>query len=90
MNVLGFDALAHSLAIGDTHVFGSNTVNSLRFTFNRTGVYRLAPETFEPHDLGSDVYSYQPHVGVFIVSGNGFQVNNPGPSRFTMNASQIG
>src|SRR5262249_21263687 len=24
-NVLGFDALAHSLAIGDTHVFGTNT-----------------------------------------------------------------
>jgi hypothetical protein len=89
-NVLGFDALAHSLAIGDTHVYGSNTVNALRFTFNRSGVYRLAPETFEPHDIGSDVYSYQPHVGVFIVSGNGFQINNPGPSRFTMNASQIG
>ena len=89
-NVLGFDALAHSLAIGDTHVYGSNTVNAIRFTFNRSGVYRLAPETFEPHDIGSDVYSYQPHVGVFIVSGNGFQINNPGPSRFTMNASQIG
>jgi hypothetical protein len=89
-NVLGFDALAHSLAIGDTRVFGSNTVNSLRFTYNRSGVYRLAPETFEPHDIGSDVYSYQPHVGVFIVSGNGFQINNPGPSRFTMQASQVG
>ncbi|HEY3159397.1 MAG TPA: carboxypeptidase regulatory-like domain-containing protein [Vicinamibacterales bacterium] len=89
-NVLGFDALAHSLAIGDTHVYGANTVNSLRFTYNRSGVYRLAPETFEPHDIGSDVYSYQPHVGVFIVSGNGFQINNPGPSRFTMGASQIG
>jgi hypothetical protein len=88
-NVLGFDALAHSLAVGDTRVFGSNTVNSVRFTYNRSGVYRLAPETFEPHDIGADVYSYQPHVGVFIVSGNGFQINNPGPSRFTMQASQV-
>jgi hypothetical protein len=88
-NVLGFDALAHSLALGDTRVFGSNTVNSLRFTYNRSGVYRLAPQTFEPHDIGSDVYSYAPHVGVFIVSGNGFQINNPGPSRFTMQASQV-
>jgi carboxypeptidase family protein len=88
-NVLGFDALAHSLALGDTHVFGANTVNSLRFTYNRSGVYRVAPQTFEPHDIGSDVYSYAPHVGVFIVSGNGFQINNPGPSRFTMNASQV-
>jgi len=87
-NVLGMDALAHSLAIGDTRVFGSNTVNSLRFSFNRSGVYRLAPETFDPYDIGSDVYSYQPNVGVFIVR-SAFQVNNPGPSRFTTNASQI-
>jgi hypothetical protein len=88
-NVLGFDALAHSLAIGDTRVYGSNTVNAIHFTYNRSGVYRLAPQTFEPHDIGSDVYSYAPHVGVFIVSGNGFQINNPGPSRFTMQASQM-
>ena len=88
-NVLGFDAIAHSLAVGDTRVFGTNTVNSLRFTFNRSGVYRLAPATFDPYDLGSDVYSYQPDVMVVIVSGNGFQANNPGPSRFTMNASQV-
>ena len=83
------DALAHSLALGDTRVFGSNTVNSLRFSFNRTGAYRLAPETFDPYDLGSDVYSYQPDVMVAIVSGNGFQANNPGPSRFWTNASQV-
>ena len=88
-NILGMDALAHSLVVGDTRVFGSNTVNSLRFSFNRSGVYRLAPATFDPYDLGSDVYSYQPDAGVFIVSGNGFQVNNPGPSRFTTDASQI-
>ncbi len=87
--LLGMDALAHSLALGDTRVFGSNTVNSLRFVFNRTGAYRLAPATFEPYDIGSDVYSYQPDVGVFIVSGNGFQINNPGPSRFWTNASQL-
>jgi hypothetical protein len=40
-NVLGFDALAHSLAIGDTRVYGSNTVNAIHFTYNRSGVYRL-------------------------------------------------
>ena len=60
--LLGMDALAHSLAIGDTRVFGSNTVNSIRFSFNRSAVSRLAPETFEPYDIGSDVYSYSPHV----------------------------
>ena len=83
------DALAHSLVVGDTRVFGSNTVNSLRFSYNRSGVFRLAPATFDPYDIGSDVYSYQPDAGVFIVSGNGFQVNNPGPSRFTTDASQV-
>jgi hypothetical protein len=88
-NVLGFDALAHSLVVGDTRVFGTNTVNALRFTYNRSGVNRLAPATFDPYDIGSDVYSYQPDVMVVIVSGNGFQANNPGPSRFTMRASQV-
>src|SRR5437762_4664160 len=52
MNVLGFDALAHSMAVGDTRVYGANTGNSLRLTHNRSGVYRLAPQTFDPHDLG--------------------------------------
>jgi len=88
-NILGMDALAHSLVVGDTRVFGSNTVNSLRFSFNRSGVFRLAPATFDPYDIGSDVFSYQPDVMVAIVSGNGFQVNNPGPSRFTTDASQL-
>jgi hypothetical protein len=86
---LGLDDLAQSLAVGDTRVFGPNTVNSLRFAFNRSAVRRLAPETFDPYDLGSDVYSYQPHVMVVIVSGKGFQANNQGPSRFLVNASQV-
>jgi hypothetical protein len=88
-NILGMDALAHSLVAGDTRVFGPNTVNSLRFSFNRSGVYRLAPATFDPYDIGSDVYTYQPDTMVVIITGNGFQVNNPGPSRFTTDASQI-
>jgi hypothetical protein len=85
---LGVDDLAHSLAVGDTHVFGSNTINALRFSFNRAGVYRLAPVTFDPYDLGSDVYSYQPDVMVATVQG-GFQVANRGPSRFVTNASHV-
>src|SRR5215510_6656367 len=62
VGLLGSDALAQSLAIGDTRVFGPNTVHALRFAFNRSAVSRLAPATFEPHDLGIDAYSYQPHV----------------------------
>jgi hypothetical protein len=85
---LGVDDLSHSLVVGDTRVFGSNRINALRFSFNRAGVYRLAPVTFDPYDLGSDVYSYEPDVMVMIVQG-GFEVANRGPSRFLTNASQV-
>jgi len=85
---LGVDDLAHSLVVGDTRVFGSNVVNALRYSFNRAGVYRLAPVTFDPYDIGSDVYSYEPDVMVMIVQG-GFEVANRGPSRFLTNASQV-
>jgi hypothetical protein len=84
----GFDDLAQSLAIGDTRVFGNNTVNSLRFAFNRTAVSRLWQETFDPYDLGADAYSYQPHVMTVIVEG-GFRVPNQGPGRFVANAAQL-
>ena len=86
--LLGLDAVAHSLALGDTRVFGANTVNSLRFAFNRSAVSRLAPETFDPYDIGSDVYSYQPHVMWLRVQG-AFEAQNQGPSRFLTNASQV-
>jgi Carboxypeptidase regulatory-like domain len=84
----GLDALAHSLAVGNTRVFGPNTVNSLRFSFNRSAVSRFAPDTFDPYDLGSDVYSYQPHVMWARVQG-AFEAQNQGPSRFLTNASQL-
>ena len=67
--VSGFDDLAQSLAVGDTRVFGNNTVNSLRFAFNRSAVRRFAPDTFDPYDLGADAYSYYPHVMAVIVHG---------------------
>ena len=82
------DNLAHSLVVGNTRVFGSNAVNSLRGTYNRVGVNRIAPEIFEPADLGIKTYSYAPGVMVVDVRGNAFQANNPGTSRFTVNASQ--
>jgi carboxypeptidase family protein len=86
--LLGLDAIAHSLALGDTHVFGPNTVNSLRFAFNRSAVSRLAPATFEPSDLGINAYSYEPDVMWIEVQG-AFFAENPGPSRFVTNASQF-
>ena len=84
----GFDDLAQSLAVGNTRVFGNNTVNSLRFAFNRSAVRRFTPDTFDPYDLGADAYSYSPHVMTVNVTG-GFRIANPGPSRFVANAAQL-
>ena len=48
----GLDNLAQSLTIGDTLVFGTNLVNSLRVAFNRTSINRGSPPFFDPLDLG--------------------------------------
>ena len=88
VGVQGRDGLVQSLTIGDTHVFGPNTVNSLRFVFNRAAVSLSVPDMFDPYDLGSDVYSYAPHVMWARVQG-AFEAQNLGPSRFLTNASQV-
>ena len=49
----GLDNLAQSAAVGDTQVFGTNTVNSLRFAFNRTSVHRGNPPFFDPHAISA-------------------------------------
>ena len=86
----GIDNLAQSAAFGDTVVFGSNMVNSLRFAFNRTSITRGNPPFFDPHALGSDVYSYNPGEMVLSVTG-GFNISAGTASGgfFTTNASQI-
>src|SRR5256885_11336728 len=50
------DNLAQALTFGDTNVFGSNMVNSLRFAFNRTAVDRDNDPYFDPVDLGMKAY----------------------------------
>jgi Carboxypeptidase regulatory-like domain len=84
----GLDKLAQSLAIGDTHSFGSNTVNSIRFAFNRTVIDRLDTPLFDPYALGSNVYSYDPGAMVLAVTG-GFNIANPGGGLFKTNSSQL-
>ncbi len=84
----GLDKLAQSLAIGDTYVFGSNMVNSLRFAFNRTAIDRLDTPLFDPYALGSNVYSYDPGAMVMAVTG-GFNIANPGGGLFITNSSQL-
>jgi hypothetical protein len=84
----GLDKLAQSLAVGDTYVFGSNMVNSLRFAFNRTAIDRLDTPLFDPYALGSNVYSYDPGAMVMAVTG-GFNIANPGGGLFITNSSQL-
>ena len=86
--VPGLDKLAQSFAIGDTLVFGSNTVNSFRFAFNRTAIDRLDTPVFDPYALGSNVYSYDPGAMVLAVTG-GFNIANPGGGLFITNSSQL-
>jgi hypothetical protein len=66
------DNLHQSVTIGDTQVFGSNMVNSLRFAFNRTAVDRQNA-FFDPGDLGVKSYSYVPDQMTLNVTG-GFNV----------------
>jgi hypothetical protein len=67
------DNLAQAFTLGDTNVFGSNTVNAIRFAFNRTAVNRDNDPYFDPVDLGMKAYSYVPHQMIVVVTG-GFSV----------------
>jgi hypothetical protein len=70
----GLDNLAQSAVVGNTKIFGTNTVNSLRFAYNRTSVHRGNPPFFDPHAIGSNVYSYNPGEMVLTVTG-GFNIS---------------
>jgi len=87
----GLDNMAQSVAGGSTMVFGNNTVNSLRFAFNRTSIHRGSPPWFEPHDLGSKVYSYNPGEMVLTITG-GFNIaaGTATTGLFNTNTYQIG
>jgi hypothetical protein len=86
----GLDNLAQSVALGDTMVFGSNMVNALRFVFNRTAIDRGNPPFFDPHALGSNVYSYNPGEMVLVVTG-GFDISAGTATKgiFKTNAAQV-
>jgi hypothetical protein len=87
----GFDNLAQSVALGDTIVFGSNVVNSLRFAYNRTSTHQTQVDFFEPSDLGVKVYSYIPHRMVLTIT-DGFNISSGIAVKgdFETNAFQLG
>ena len=86
--IAGVDNLAQSAVIGDTLVFTSRMVNALRVTYNRTSIHRNNAPYFEPHDLGSNVYSYSPKEMVVSVTG-GFAVGTSGRAAFGTDAGQL-
>ena len=54
----GFNNLAQMYTIGDTYLFGPNTINSFRMGVNRTRLIRSLGSYFAPADLGAKQYSY--------------------------------
>ena len=71
----GLDNLAQSLTMGDTLIFGTNLVNSLRVAFNRTSINRGSPAFFDPLDLGvRNFHTYRDGEMVLNVTG-GFNIS---------------
>jgi hypothetical protein len=69
-------ARAHSLALGDTLVFGSSMVNAFRFTLNRTAVRMNDPadEFFDAPSLGIKLHTYIPGI-ISLGATNAFQMH---------------
>ena len=68
------DNLAQSLTLGDTKVFGSNTVNALRFAFNRTAVNRDNDPFFDPPTLGIKASTATCRAQMIVVVTGGFNI----------------
>ncbi len=85
-------ARAHSLAFGDTMIFGSNTVNSFRVTWNSTAVRMNDPSDpyFDASDLGIKLHSYLPDM-IAIGATNAFQMHGGDAVRMILDnaASQV-
>ncbi len=66
----GLDNMATSIALGDTRVLNSSTVNSFRLTYNNTTVDRYNVHVVDGPDLGAKVFSYEPgHMRVNVDGG---------------------
>ena len=84
----GLDNLYQGVAIGDTVVFGSNAVQNLRVTYNRTRVQRSTEKWFSPYDIGSNVYSYNPGEMSFTVQ-NAFAIGGVNSGIFNTDSYQV-
>ena len=84
----GVDNLYQGIVGGSTMVFGSNAVQSLRVTYNRTRVSRSTKKWFSPYDIGSDVYSYSPGEMSYSVTG-GFAIGGVNSGIFNTDSYQV-
>src|SRR4029078_11085218 len=64
----GRDNPAQSFTVGHTLILSGDTVNSIRFAFNRTAVHRTNADTFSAPDLGINIYSYMPKYSLITVN----------------------
>jgi len=81
-NASGRDGLNQAFTLGDTYLFGANTVNVLRLTANRSATIRTAGETFSLEDIGVKFYSgYAPKVVKVAVTGGIAQGTSNGPTK---------
>ena len=86
----GRDNLAQSFTGGHTLILGADTVNSIRFAFNRTSVHRTNADTFGAQDVGINIYSYMPKYSLITVN-NAFQIGGgtENEARFDTNTFQF-
>jgi hypothetical protein len=86
----GRDNLAQSITFGDTYLFGAQTVNSFRATFNRTAIHRTNADTFQARDVGINIYSYQPKYFLMNVAPGGFAIGSGIESESTFRTTTYG
>ncbi len=82
-NVLAYangpiDDMVHSFVVGDTHLLGSNTVNSFRATFNKSQIDKGYVPFFDAQSLGTrNIATPLPGFTAFTVAG-GFSLGPTG------------
>jgi hypothetical protein len=75
-NQVGQDDTAQALALGDTWLINSTTVNSFHLSGNRVGANTPGAVPFTPKDVGMNFYSYYGFVPI-LMAGVGFNMNFP-------------
>ena len=81
---VGYDSQSKSIALGDTYLIGSNTVNSFRVAANLVDVWRIGNAYFSACDVGIKMYcGYAPTFMTFSITGGfGLSSNAVGDNKY--------